>query len=138
MEHKEPIEKTEVIDTDINIEELLTDSIIVADEKKPNPLVKDREIISDKDLEDDDKKEETIDEIIDDAPIDDIKKPVTTNLVGVVKKLIEKKVILPFEDEKSIKADFGEVEDYLYIPNNAVLKSGAFNSISKLFNLKKS
>ena len=42
-----------------------------------------------------------------------------------------------FDDEKSIKADFGEVEDYLYIPNNAVLKSGGFNSISKLFKLKK-
>lgn len=42
-----------------------------------------------------------------------------------------------FEDEKSIKADFDDIENYLYIPNNAVLKSGGFNSVSKLFNLKK-
>ena len=34
-------------------------------------------------------------------------------------------------------ASFGCNEDYLYIPNNAILKSGAFNLISSYFNLKK-
>lgn len=42
-----------------------------------------------------------------------------------------------WEKEKSIKAEFSEPLNYLYIPNNAILKSGAFNGISKSFNIKK-
>ncbi|MGV4413628.1 THUMP-like domain-containing protein [Chryseobacterium sp. T1] len=42
-----------------------------------------------------------------------------------------------WEEEKSIKAEFSEPLNYLYIPNNAILKSGAFNGISKSFNIKK-
>lgn len=42
-----------------------------------------------------------------------------------------------FEDEKSAMSEFSEPLQYLYIPNNAVLKSGGFNSISEKFNLKK-
>lgn len=42
-----------------------------------------------------------------------------------------------FDDEKSATSEFSEPLQYLYIPNNAVLKSGGFNSISEKFNLKK-
>lgn len=42
-----------------------------------------------------------------------------------------------FDEEHSAKSDFSEVLEYLYIPNNAVLKSGAFNLISTQFGLKK-
>lgn len=40
------------------------------------------------------------------------------------------------EEERGI-AEFSEPKSYLYIPNNAVLKSGAFNLISEQFHLKK-
>ena len=42
-----------------------------------------------------------------------------------------------YEEEKLAVSDFSEPLRYLYIPNNAVLKSGGFNSISEKFNLKK-
>ena len=42
-----------------------------------------------------------------------------------------------FEKEKSLISQFSEALQYLYIPNNSILKSGAFNSISHQFNLKK-
>ncbi len=40
-------------------------------------------------------------------------------------------------EDKSAISEFSEPLQYLYIPNNAVLKSGGFNSISEKFNLKK-
>lgn len=39
--------------------------------------------------------------------------------------------------EKEAVSEYSEPLQYLYIPNNAVLKSGGFNSISEHFNLKK-
>lgn len=42
-----------------------------------------------------------------------------------------------FGDEESAAAIYSEPEKYLYIPGNAVLKSGAFNLISERFNIKK-
>lgn len=42
-----------------------------------------------------------------------------------------------FDEEKLAKPEFSDVLDYLYIPNNAVLKSGGFNSIARHFDLKK-
>lgn len=42
-----------------------------------------------------------------------------------------------FGDEESAKAIYSEPEKYLYMPGNAVLKSGAFNLISERFNIKK-
>lgn len=42
-----------------------------------------------------------------------------------------------FNDEKSASSDYSEPLKYLYIPNNAVLKSGGFNSVSEKFGLKK-
>lgn len=42
-----------------------------------------------------------------------------------------------FNDEKFAISEFSEPLKYLYIPNNSVLKSGGFNSLSEKFNLKK-
>ncbi len=42
-----------------------------------------------------------------------------------------------YMDEKSAVSEFSEPLQHIYIPNNAVLKSGGFNQISVLFNLKK-
>lgn len=39
--------------------------------------------------------------------------------------------------EKSASSEFSEVLQFVYISNNAVLKSGGFNSISEIFSLKK-
>ncbi len=41
------------------------------------------------------------------------------------------------EEESAVTPEFSDILEYLYIPNNAVLKSGAFNLISKKFGLKK-
>ena len=41
------------------------------------------------------------------------------------------------EEETAVTPEFSDILEYLYIPNNAVLKSGAFNLISKKFGLKK-
>ena len=40
-------------------------------------------------------------------------------------------------EEKSAVSEYSEPFQYLYIPNNAVLKSGGFNSISEKYKLKK-
>lgn len=42
-----------------------------------------------------------------------------------------------FNDEKSAKSEFSESLNFLYIPNNSILKAGAFNIISEQFGLKK-
>lgn len=42
-----------------------------------------------------------------------------------------------FKDEKMTISNFSEPMDFLYIPNNSVLKSGAFNLISEKFNINK-
>ena len=42
-----------------------------------------------------------------------------------------------FKEEKTAVSAFSEPQQFLYIPNNAVLKSGGFNSLSEKFNLKK-
>ena len=41
------------------------------------------------------------------------------------------------DDEKHCQSEFSIPKKYIYIPNNSVLKSGAFNLISEKFNLKK-
>ena len=40
-------------------------------------------------------------------------------------------------EEKNARSEFSESLNFLYIPNNAILKAGAFNLISKQFGLKK-
>lgn len=42
-----------------------------------------------------------------------------------------------FQEEKPAVSLFSEPKQFLYIPNNAVLKSGAFNLVSEKFSLKK-
>lgn len=42
-----------------------------------------------------------------------------------------------FEEESLSTSEFTEALKYLYIPNNTILKAGAFNILSKIFNLKK-
>ena len=41
------------------------------------------------------------------------------------------------DEESSAISEYSDVLEYIYIPNNAVLKSGAFNLISEKFKLKK-
>ncbi len=49
----------------------------------------------------------------------------------------EPEFLFNFNDEKSAKSEFSESLNFLYIPNNSILKAGAFNIISKKFGLKK-
>ncbi len=42
-----------------------------------------------------------------------------------------------FDEEKRAQSEFSEPLKHLYIPNNSVLKSGAFNSVSERFKTKK-
>ncbi|WHF52368.1 class I SAM-dependent methyltransferase [Chryseobacterium gotjawalense] len=42
-----------------------------------------------------------------------------------------------YKEERSAVSEYSEPLQYLYIPNNAVLKSGGFNSVSEQFALKK-
>ncbi|MFC4220546.1 THUMP-like domain-containing protein [Flagellimonas marina] len=41
------------------------------------------------------------------------------------------------EDEPHVKVEFGSPENYLYEPNSAILKSGAFKSVANAYGLKK-
>ncbi len=49
----------------------------------------------------------------------------------------EPEFLFNFNDEKSAKSEFSESLKFLYIPNNSILKAGAFNIISEKFGLKK-
>ncbi|WP_312765931.1 class I SAM-dependent methyltransferase [Epilithonimonas sp.] len=49
----------------------------------------------------------------------------------------EPEFLFNFNDEKSAKSEFSESLNFLYIPNNSILKAGAFNIISEQFGLKK-
>ncbi|WP_333853777.1 class I SAM-dependent methyltransferase [Epilithonimonas sp.] len=49
----------------------------------------------------------------------------------------EPEFLFNFNDEKSAKSEFSETLNFLYIPNNSILKAGAFNIISEKFGLKK-
>nr|WP_245144482.1 class I SAM-dependent methyltransferase [Chryseobacterium daecheongense] len=43
----------------------------------------------------------------------------------------------PFGAEEDALAEYSEPENYIYIPNNSILKAGIFNVIAKSFDLKK-
>ena len=45
--------------------------------------------------------------------------------------------IFNFNDEKNATAEYYDSQKFLYLPNNAVLKSGAFNTVAKKFKLLK-
>lgn len=42
-----------------------------------------------------------------------------------------------FNEEKSARSEYSKCQNYLCIPNNSLLKAGAFNTISEKFGLKK-
>ena len=45
--------------------------------------------------------------------------------------------VFVFNDEKNAVAEYSDPQNFLYLPNNAVLKSGAFNTVAKKFKLLK-
>lgn len=45
--------------------------------------------------------------------------------------------VFVFNDEKNAVAEYSDPNNFLYLPNNAVLKSGAFNIVAKKFKLLK-
>ena len=49
----------------------------------------------------------------------------------------EPKFSFYMNEEKNAVSEFSESQNFLYIPNNSILKAGAFNSISEKFGLKK-
>lgn len=49
----------------------------------------------------------------------------------------EPEFIFRFSEEENAATEFSDVLDYLYLPNNAILKAGAFQTITQKFNLKK-
>ena len=49
----------------------------------------------------------------------------------------EEEFCFNFNDERSAKSEFSESLNFLYIPNNSILKAGAFNMISEKFGLEK-
>lgn len=49
----------------------------------------------------------------------------------------EPEFLFKFNDEKSSNSEFSESSNFLYIPNNSILKAGAFNIISEKFGLNK-
>lgn len=73
--------------------------------------------------------------IIRNQPSADNQQPTTIKCVNLESDEPEFSFI--FNDEKSAQSEFSESLNFLYIPNNSILKSGAFNIISKRFGLKK-
>ncbi len=63
------------------------------------------------------------------------KEPTTISCINLESD--ENQFSFNYDEEKSARSEFSEPLQYLYIPNNAVLKSGGFNSISEKFILKK-
>ena len=59
--------------------------------------------------------------------------------IKTINKIHGKEMIFNFnlEDEQSIEAEFDVPENYLYEPNSAILKSGGFKSVAKVYGLKK-
>ncbi len=49
----------------------------------------------------------------------------------------EPEFTINYEEEKSAVAEFSDVLQFLYIPNNSVLKSGGFKMVSETFNVNK-
>ncbi|MBP7173602.1 MAG: RsmD family RNA methyltransferase [Cloacibacterium sp.] len=60
-----------------------------------------------------------------------------TEIICVNLESEENDFTFKFKEEKSAVPEFSEPEKFIYLPNNSVLKSGAFNLISSKFNLKK-
>lgn len=73
--------------------------------------------------------------IIENNQSTDNQQPTTIKCINLESK--EHEFSFNFNEEKSAKSEFSKGLDFLYIPNNSILKAGAFNSISQQFGLKK-
>lgn len=68
---------------------------------------------------------------------------ITPNFIGKTKIIAqnlntqESELSFLYDEEVFSKSEFSDILDYVYIPNNSVLKSGAFNLVSQKYNLKK-
>ena len=62
--------------------------------------------------------------------------PDSTRIVCVNLETLEPNFEFEIGEEK-VDASFSEVQEYLCIPNNSILKSGAFNLVSKQFGIQK-
>lgn len=66
----------------------------------------------------------------------DFNKEIIINTINITKKC-NQAFSFKLEQEKSTQANYSEPKSYLYEPNAAILKAGAFNSISEKFELNK-
>lgn len=73
--------------------------------------------------------------IIENNQSTDNQQPTTIKCVNLESD--EPEFLFNFNEEKSAKSEFSKGLGFLYIPNNSILKAGAFNSISQQFGLKK-
>ncbi len=73
--------------------------------------------------------------IIENNQSTDNQQPTTIKCINLESK--EPEFSFNFNEEKSAKSEFSKGLHFLYIPNNSILKAGAFNSISQQFGLKK-
>ena len=65
------------------------------------------------------------------------KKDEKTEISCVNLQSLEPEFNFTLNTEKNCKSEFSIPKKYIFIPNNSVLKSGAFNLVSEKFNLKK-
>ena len=73
--------------------------------------------------------------IIENNQLTDNQQPTTIKCINL--EYNEAEFSFNFNDEKSAKSEFSESLNFLYIPNNSILKAGAFNIISEKFGLNK-
>lgn len=73
--------------------------------------------------------------IIENKPSTSNQQPSTISCVNLESD--EPEFLFYINEEKSATSEFSESLDFLYIPNNSILKAGAFNIISEKFGLKK-
>ncbi|UQB69527.1 class I SAM-dependent methyltransferase [Epilithonimonas zeae] len=72
---------------------------------------------------------------IENNPLTDSQQPTTIKCINLESD--EPGFSFNFNDEKLAKSEFSGSLNFLYIPNNSILKAGAFNIISEQFGLKK-
>lgn len=73
--------------------------------------------------------------IIENNQLTDNQRPTTIKCINLESN--DPEFSFNFNDEKSSNSEFSESSNFLYIPNNSILKAGAFNIISEKFGLKK-
>lgn len=140
MDPKETVEKTVIKEIDLDLESIISpDSIITGDQddKKPNVFKRPDVDLSfiDKETEEEteEKTEETIEDITDiqkEVIEEEVTKPVSVN---IVKNLIEKKIIKPFDDDKSVD-DYNESDvEELLEANITQLREDLYEEVAQEF-----